>query len=204
MRIARIVKSNSHVDYVGRVLDRLEVAQMPAPEQYRFGQFVLIPAEEARGAAAWSGAVGIIYNSQLVNPDYNRLGPRLSPPPERNPVFTPDILNEQGILIGILLVGWFDRDARAQQGIPRTVIPVNSEVLAMDDDMVRLFHVDRDGRLALHYYPHVVTHARQFAQQLMLAVLDQLERLLGDRYGSEIRLLRRQINWQLVFQSKSL
>jgi hypothetical protein len=199
MRIARIVKSNSHVDYVGRVLDRLEVAELPAPEHYRFGQFVLIPNQGERG-----GAVGVIYNSQLVNPDYNRLGPRLSPPPERSPVFTPDILNEQGVLIGILLVGWFDRDGSARQGIPQTVIPVNSEVLAMGQDQVRSFHVGRDGNLALHYYPHVVTHARQFAQQLMLAVLDQLEWLLGDRYGSEIRLLRRQLNWQLVFQSKSL
>ncbi len=71
MKIAKIVKSNSHVDYVGRVLDRLDSARPPAPEHYRFGQFISIPTDAET-------MVGIIYNSLLINPDYDRLGPRLS------------------------------------------------------------------------------------------------------------------------------
>lgn len=196
MVIGKIVKSNSHVDYIGRVLDRLDSPEPPAPEDYRFGQFVFIP----NGAAA---TVAVIYNSQLINPEYGRLGPRLSSSPDMNAVFSPDLVDEQGVLIGLLLVGWFDADAR-RQGVPRTIIPVNSEIIAMGDEDARSFHMGEDGRLALHYYSHVVTHARQFAPQLLMAVLDQLEELFGDTSKAEIALLRRTLNWQQVFQNKSL
>jgi len=215
MRIGKIVKSNSHVDYVGRVLDKLEADQPPAPEHYRFGQFVSIPPifraggpDSARSNGGASGGacttVGIIYNSQLVNPDYERLGPRLSAPVELTTVFSPDLLNEQGILIGVLLVGWQDSSGGWRQGIPRPVLAVNSDIIAMSDEEIRAFHVNGGSRLAIHYYPHVMTHARQFGQQLLLSVLDQLEALCGDVSSSEVALLRRTLNWQLVFQNKSL
>jgi len=197
MRIAKIIKSNSHVDYVGRVLDKLDTAEPPSPEHYQFGQFVSI----STGAAE---TVGIIYNSQLINPEYGQMGPRLSSSAEMNSVFSPDLINEQGVLIGLLLVGWADADGRARQGVPRMVIPVNSEVVSMDDARVREFHTDAEGRVALGYYSQVITHARQFAPQLLLVVLDQLERISGDVSRSEIALLRRTLNWQQVFQSKSL
>jgi len=217
MRIGKIVKSNSHVDYVGRVLDKLEADRPPDPEHYRFGQFVAIPPIPRAGLSLTAGSngsgpgpggacttIGIIYNSQLVNPDYERLGPRLSAPVELTTVFSPDLLNEQGILIGVLLVGWEDPHGGWRQGIPRPVLPVNSDIISMTDEQVRAFHVDSGDRLAIHYYPHVMTHARQFGQQLLLSVLDQLEALCGDVSGSEIALLRRTLNWQIVFQNKSL
>jgi hypothetical protein len=197
MIIARIINSSSHVDYIGRVLDRLETPEPPAPEHFQFGQFVSIPA----GAATM---VGIIYNSQLINPEFGRLGPRLSSSAEMNAVFSPDLVNEQGIFIALLLVGWIDADGGCHQGIPRTVIPVNSDVRTMDDDEVRRFHTDRNDRLAMRYYSQVITHARQFAPQLLLAVLDQLETLFGNQSRSEIAVLRRTLNWQQVFQVKSL
>lgn len=197
MIIARIINSNSHVDYIGRVLDRLETPEPPAPEHFQFGQFVSIPA-------AATSMVGIIYNSQLINPEFGRLGPRLSSSAEMNAVFSPDLVNEQGIFIGLLLVGWFDGGNAPHQGIPRTVIPVNSEVTTMSSDDVRAFHTDRNQRLAMRYYSQVVTHARQFGPQLLLAVLDQLETLFGGQARSEIAVLRRTLNWQQVFQSKSL
>lgn len=229
MRIAKVVKSNSHVDYVGRVLDRLETSDPPRPEHYRFGQFVCIPAdtEASTHQQRQTGnggtrslhsdrdeadsyhedteyAVGIIYNSQLINPDYDRLGPRLSSPVEMNAVFSPDLLNEQGVLVGVLLVGWQNADGTPRQGIPRTVIPVNSDIVTMEDGVVSRFHQDSSGRIAIHYYSHVMTHARQFAQQLLLAVLDQLQSVSSSDLISEIELLRRTLNWQLVFQNKSL
>ena len=197
MIIAKIVKSNSHVDYVGRILDRLDSAAPPAPDHYRFAQFVSIPA----GAESM---VGVIYNSLLINPDYDRLGPRLSGSVEMNSVFSPDLIDEQGVLIGLLLVGWVDAEARPHQSIPRAVIPANSEVIAMSDSEVRAFHTGRDERLALGYYAQVVTHARQFAPQLLLAVLDQLEGMFEHSSKSEIAVLRRTLNWQMVMQSKPL
>ncbi len=197
MKIAKIVKSNSHVDYVGRVLDRLDTAEPPAPEEFRFGQFVVIPS-------AASTTFGIIYNSELINPEYGRLGPRLSGSTSMNAVFSPDLLNEQGVLIGILLIGWVDEDGSFRQGIPRLIAPVNSEVFTMSEVEIQTLHNSANGKLALHYYSQVITHAQQFAPQLLLAVLEQVEPLFADSSLGEIRLLRRTLNWQQVFQSKAL
>jgi hypothetical protein len=148
--------------------------------------------------------VGVIYNSQLINPEYGRLGPRLSSSADMNAVFSPDLVNEQGVLIGLLLVGWTEENESSHQGVTRSVIPVNSEVATMSEEEVRSFHTDKSGRLVLRYYSQVITHARQFAPQLLLAVLDQLEGIFGDTSKSEIAVLRRTLNWQQVFQGKSL
>src|SRR5688572_10133412 len=136
MKIARIVKSNSHVDYVGRVLDGLDTTAVPAPEDYRFARFVTIPNE------AYT-TFGIIYNSQLVNPEYGRLGPRLSSSAEMNAVFSPDLLHEQGVLIGLLLIGAVDEEGRVNQGVPRSIVPVNSDVFTMSAADVKSFHKGR-------------------------------------------------------------
>src|SRR5262245_50125225 len=150
MKIAKIVKSNSHVDYVGRVLDRLDTAEPPTPEHFRFGQFVVIPSDA-------STTFGIIYNSELINPEYGRLGPRLSGSTGMNAVFSPDLLNEQGVLIGILLVGWVDEDGSFRQGIPRSIVPVNSEVFTMSDIEIQTLHNAPGGKLSLQYYAQVMT-----------------------------------------------
>ena len=197
MKIAKIIKSNSHVDYVGRVLDRLDTAAPPAPVDYQFGQFVIIPTDSA-------SMIGVIYNSLLINPEYGQIGPRLSSSADMNAVFSPDLINEQGILIGVLLVGWRQTDDLIHQGVPRMVIPVNSEVITMKGEEVREFHTGVKSRLSLRYYSHVITHARQFAPQLLMVVLDQLDTLFGDNSKSEIAVLRRTLNWQQVFQSKPL
>lgn len=197
MKIAKIVKSNSHVDYVGRVLDRLDTADVPPLEEYRFARFVTIPSES-------STTFGIIYNSQLINPEYGRLGPRLSSSAEMNAVFSPDLLHEQGVLVGILLVGAVDEEGRVRQGVPRAIVPVNSEVFTMSEADVRSFHTGRDGRLGLHYYSQIITHAGALAPQLLLAVLEDLETLFSDTSAAEIQLLRRTLTWQQVFQNKSL
>src|SRR3954470_9874998 len=144
MKIARIITSNSHVDYIGRVLDKLETSEPPAPEQFQFGQFVAIPTDATT-------MVGLIYNSQLINPEYGRLGPRLSSSAEMNAVFSPDLVNEQGVLIGLLLVGWVEENGASHQGVPRMVIAVNSEVITMSEEEVRSFHTDKNDRLALRY-----------------------------------------------------
>ena len=65
MKIAKIVKSNSHLDYVGRVIDALDVALPPKAEDYGFAQFVSLPIDEDQET------VGVIYNSILVNPEYS-------------------------------------------------------------------------------------------------------------------------------------
>lgn len=188
MFIAKIIKSNSHVDYAARILDSLETDQSPKPGEYPFGQFVKIEIGEIR-------VVGVIYDSQLINPDYGSFGPRLTTPREHNSVFTPDYLNEQGVLIGVLLLGWLDGQG-AHQGVPRVVLPINSHVETMTDDEVRAFHLDEKGSAQLLYYSHVTTHAGLFAFQLLNSIIDQTAELIPDRERARLAILRKSLVWQ--------
>ena len=72
IKLAKIVKSNSHVDYVGRVIDALDADESPAATDYGFAQFVVMPLIDG------SDVVGVIYNSQHINPESGNYGPRLS------------------------------------------------------------------------------------------------------------------------------
>lgn len=188
MLLAKIVKSNSHVDYVARVLDRMETGGAPEAGDYGFGQFVKISVNSCE-------VVGVIYNSQLINPEFGNYGPRLSTPPDLNSVFSPDYLNEQGVMIGVLLLGWRDEQGNHQR-VPRVVLPINSMVDTMTADEVLRFHGHKHGSVQLGYYSHVTTHAGDFAFQLLTAVADQLEGLLDERECARLSVLRRTLSWQ--------
>ncbi len=190
LRLAKIVSSNSHVDYVGRVVDTLDADAPPSPADYGFGQFVSIPLNEEMDV------VGVIYNSILANPDYGSFGPRLSPAPELS-VLSPDYLNEQGVLIGILLLGWRELESKAiHQGVPRRVIPVNQEIYRLDDKDVFEFHKDASGRVQLHYYSQVITHAGLFSVPLIEAILEQLETSCAPEERQRLCVLKQALVWQ--------
>lgn len=188
MFIAKIITSNSHVDYAARVLDSLEVRDTPEISDYQFGSFVKIQLKD-------KSVIGVIYNSKLMNPEYGNFGPRLSTPPELNAVFSPDYLNEQGILIGILLLGSKNADG-THQGIPLEVLPINSEVVTMDKDEVHAFHHDSSGKLLLNYYSHITTHAGSFAFQLLTEIIHQLDQLTSADQRAQLGVLRKTLAWQ--------
>jgi hypothetical protein len=187
-RIAKIVASRSHVDYVGRVIDRLDAESAPAPADYGFAQFVSLPSDEA------NDVVGVIYDTQLVNPEYGSFGPRLSPPSELS-VLSPDYLNEQGVLVGVLLLGWRDASG-AYHTVPRRVIPVGQEIFSMADEEVLKFHRDAAGTLRLHYYSQVVAHAGANALPLLEAMLEQLEAGASAEERQRFCVLRKSLVWQ--------
>ncbi len=188
-RIAKIVASHSHVDYVGRVIDRLDAESAPGADDYGFAQFVSLPV-----GAGEEVVVGVIYNTLLVNPEYGSLGPRLSPPSELS-VLSPDYLNEQGVLVGVLLLGW--RDGRgAHHAVPRRVIPVGQEIFRLSDEDTLAFHRDADGLLRLHYYSQIVAHAGPFALPLLEAVLEGLETGASAEEKQRFCVLRRSLAWQ--------
>lgn len=188
MKIAKIVSSNSHIDYVGRVIDALDADHPPQAEDYGFAQFVTLPV------SAQTDVVGIIYNSQLINPDYGHFGPRLSPPADLS-LLSPDYLNEQGVLIGILLIGWREGETHTS-GVPRRVIPVGQEVHRMNETQMRGFHQDAKGNLQIHYYSQVIAHAGPFALPLIEAVIEQLEPSCSAEERQRLCVLKKSLVWQ--------
>ncbi|HZI17508.1 MAG TPA: hypothetical protein VEY09_02845 [Pyrinomonadaceae bacterium] len=201
-RIARIVKSNSHVDYVARVVDELDAEAPPAPEEYGFAQFVSVPVSDAEEV------VGVVYDTQLANPEYGSFGPRLSPREELK-LLSPDFLNEQGILLGVLLVGWRERAGggvggvgvagggwSARHGVPRRVVPVGQDVHTLPDAEVFAFHQGAGGRVQLHYFSQALAHAGPFAVPLVEAVIEKLEPACDPRERQRLCVLRKSLVWQ--------
>jgi hypothetical protein len=166
-RIGKVVKSNSHCDYIVQVDDAQDVVSPPRPEECGFGQFVSLDNAERH----W--AVGIVYNSQLFNPMFLNNGPRLSSEPD--PMFTPDLVQETRTLLGIVLVGnWAENDSLRYgiHGIPRVVVPANTPVYQMSANDVHRFHLDAEHRPQFRYYSHLLRSGGLLAQQLAQQVLD--------------------------------
>lgn len=189
MKIAKIIKSNSHIDYVGRVVDELDAENPPSADDYGFAQFVNLPLSENEEI------VGVIYNSLLVNPDYANFGPRLSPKPELGS-FSPDYLNEQGFLIGILLLGTRGGDGKIQHGVPRKVVPAGQDVYKISGEEVKRFHTDENDCLQIHYYSQIVAHAGLFAVPLLEAIIEQLSLDCTDSDRQRLGVLKQTLSWQ--------
>ncbi|MGI8786751.1 MAG: hypothetical protein ACR2HG_03175 [Pyrinomonadaceae bacterium] len=189
MRIARIVSSNSHIDYIARVIDALDAENPPSGEDFGFAQFVSLPLEDE------TQIVGVIYNSMLVNPEYSNFGPRLSPKPELGN-FSPDYLNEQGFLIGILLLGAIDRNRKITHGVPRRVVPAGQDVYKIEPEEIRNFHADQNDCLQIHYYSQVVAHAGLFAVSLLEAIIEELSLDCSDSDKQRLGVLKQTLAWQ--------
>ena len=189
MKIARIVSSNSHIDYVARVIDALDVAAPPSSEDFGFAQFVKLPLEDD------GQIVGVIYDSMLVNPEYSNFGPRLSPKPELGS-FSPDYLNEQGFLIGILLLGAIDKSKKIMHGVPRRVVPAGQEVCKIDAEEIKKFHADANDCLQIHYYSQIIAHAGLFAVPLLESIIEQLSLDCSDSDGQRLGVLKQTLAWQ--------
>lgn len=194
LRLGKVVKSNSHCDYLVQVDDRLEVRDPPQPEDYGFGCFVKL--EEAEGRH-W--AVGAIYNSQLLNPLFSNIGPRLSSEPD--PLFTPDLINETRLILGVVLIGSLEQgpsQVYGKHGIPSAVVPVYTPVFKMTDEDIYRFHLNQENRPHLGYYAHLIRSGGSFASQLTQQVLEQLidSKLFQGPERRALEILCKELSWK--------
>ncbi|MBW4652253.1 MAG: hypothetical protein KME20_04275 [Kaiparowitsia implicata GSE-PSE-MK54-09C] len=204
MLLGKVVKSNSHCDYVVDVADEFASPTPPNPDEFGFGSFVKLEGTNGRH---W--AVGVVYNSQLVNPMFLNNGPRLSSEPD--PMFTPDLISETRTLLGVVLIGWMvnqsaevgrgaspqsgrrlDQSALSQQGgvhdrprrvesspygihaIPRVVVPVNTPAHTMSEAEVHRFHLNEADQPQFSYYSHLLHCGGSFSGLLIQQVLQEL------------------------------
>jgi hypothetical protein len=192
-RIGKVVKSNSHCDYVVQVDDAQDVVTPPCPEDCGFGQFVSLDSEDRH----W--AVGLVYNSQLFNPMFLNNGPRLSSEPD--PMFTPDLVQETRTLLGIVLVGTLVEEKGQRfgvHGIPRVVVPANTPVYGMDPDEVHRFHLTQEGNPQFSYYSHLLRSGGMFATQLAQQVLTELVNggLFTGADQKDLMVVWREVSWK--------
>ncbi len=189
MKIAKIVSSNSHIDYIGRIIDSIDGGdEIPHASDHCFGQFVALQGDD-------EDVIGIIYDSRLVNPDYGSFAPRSGNRAELAR-HNADYAKEQGILIGILLLGTVDGSGRAFHGMPPKIVPVGQSVRKIDDNGVVRFHTGAGGHLQLHYYTQVVSNARQFAIPLLNSIIDQLCVSCSEIESQRLQVLKQSLVWQ--------
>jgi hypothetical protein len=194
-RLGKVVKSNSHCDYVVQVDDPLGSDCPPNADEYGFGSFVKI--EDEMQGRHW--AVGLVYNSQLFNPQFLSMGPRLSSDPD--PLFSPDQIYETRTLLGTVLIGWLKQDGKKMYGIqsiPKVVVPINAEVSVMTEDEVHRFHRNEGDRPQFCYYSHLLRNGGTFAAQLLQQVLIDLMASpnFNDSERRSLDLLCKELAWK--------
>ena len=194
MRLGKVVKSNSHCDYVVELDDKYSTELPPEADDYGFGSFVRL---EEEGERHW--AVGIVYNTQLVNPMFLSNGPRLSSEPD--PLFTPDLISETRTMLGVVLVGTLDQHKQmmyGKQGIPKVVVPINTPAWLMTQDDIYHFHCNASQRPQFTYYSHLLKCGGNFASDLIQQILTELvnQHLFHDADQRALELLRKEIRWK--------
>ena len=225
MIIGKIVTSDNHITYVCQVYRPREVEVEPSPADYAFGRFVRIAvrsgSDQANGnhqalsasdhQAPDAYAVGVIYDTILLNPAFGSLGPRLSSEAQLD-VFAPDYCAEQAVLISILVLGMIEqRQAAADQagchsvmhGVPPLSLELGSEVSTMTDEEVRTFHFfgDQGGcdpQPCVHvgYLPHLLGQRNSLLPMVTLRIIDQLEQLFPQNV-SLLSIVKRNFAWRL-------
>ncbi|WP_228025201.1 hypothetical protein [cf. Phormidesmis sp. LEGE 11477] len=192
-QLGKVVKSNSHCDYIVQLDTSNDVDSPPQIEDYGFGQFV-----KFESSRHW--AVGIIYDSELFNSSFLNSGPRLTSAPD--PVFTPDLIQDTCILLSVALVGSLqngdDHTHYGLHGIPRVVIPANTPVSQMSIDEVHTFHRSADGKPQFSYYSHLLRSGGAFAPQLTQQVLSELiaTELFSGAEQRALQVLRKEMSWK--------
>lgn len=190
MILGKIIKSNSHTDYVCEIYARTEVAAPPSPADYCLGTFVRIPV-----AGQPFDLVGLVYDTVLLNPEFGRLGPRLSGEAELA-VFSPDYLNEKVTLVGIVAVGTLAQDGTARQGAPVVAATSDSLVTGMNDDEVWRFHAGNPS-LRVEYVPQLLARGTPLIATMLRAVIARLRCLAsGPAQQALLDVLADELVWQ--------
>src|SRR5881398_3132928 len=162
MFIGKIVKSDSHINYVCQIYGPREVEVEPSPADYAFGRFVRVAVRSALADAPDTRiveralgksqepvtyAVGVIYDTQLLNPAFGSQRPRLSNETQVE-LFSPDYLTEQAVLVHLVMLGIVEHrtsgggslQSHIVHGIPSFPLELNSAVETMTDEEVHEFH----------------------------------------------------------------
>ena len=230
MAIGKIVKSDSHINYVCQIYAPHETDVQPRPDEYAFGRFVRVavrpqaqdepydPYDEVLGQPApISYAIGVIYNTILQNPAFGVLGPRLSNETQVE-LFSPDYVTERAILTYIMILGTMEVQPQddehftvlsVMQGIPSLPLSLDSEVEPLDDEMVRRFHYfgdpaggagSQEPYLHMGYIPHIIAQRNSLLPMVTLRIIDQLEHLFPQN-RSLLSIVKRNFAWRLKVET---
>src|SRR5256886_1204877 len=230
MFIGKIVKSDSHINYVCQIYGPREVEVEPGPADYAFGRFVRVAVRSAltdtpdtriveralgKSQEPVTYAVGVIYDTILLNPAFGSLGPRLSNETQVE-LFSPDYISEKAVLIYVMVLGMMEqRPVTSNQleilsvmhGVPLLSLELGSEIETMTDEEVRAFHFfmnpddpDKGTYLHMGYIPHIIAQRNSLLPMVTLRIIDQLELLFPENL-SVLSIVKRNFAWKLKVET---
>ena len=197
VRIGSIVSSNSHLDYIAEVYKDRDCDRPPKLHEREFGQPVFIKKVVDGTEHA---IVGVIYDTQLVDPDQGRTGPRLAQDDQAQ--FTPGYIEERTTLAGIALLGTAvvtdDRmltDPSHQ--MPRWTLEVDDTVYHCPDPLVESFH-RVGGKVQLAYMDRLVDIAGDLGSEVVVTLIDRLRGILPEDDPSQrvLDVVEQNVQWQ--------
>lgn len=194
--IGKIVKSNTHIDYVCQIHGPGEALELPEPTEFAFGSFVAIEPE--RNGSAADVLIGVIYDTLLVNPDFGNMGPRLSTRQELE-IFSPDYLAETATLVGILTLGWCDAGGAYHQGVPSLASTVNCPVRRLSSAEIQAFHADAQGQPLMRYASMLLSQRDPIISSLLITIIDNLG-FLFPHSQKRLTVMRNNIAWKSIVQ----
>jgi hypothetical protein len=196
--IGTVVKSESHMDYTVEILDGNVLDREPEPHEYGFGQPVFVHTTVDDTDHVMMGA---IYDTQLVDPDQGRAGPRLARDDQRQ--FTPGYVEEQTTFAGVALLGTAEVAAddsirSPEHGMPPWTLSVDDTVLRCPDAVTVDFHTDENGGLRMAYWDRLLDVAGDFGAEVTLAMIERLRDAFGDDGSNQqvLDVIERNVRWQ--------
>src|SRR6266852_1230936 len=230
MFIGKIVKSDSHINYVCQIYGPREVEVEPGPADYAFGRFVRVAVRSAltdapdtriveralgKSQEPVTYAVGVIYDTILLNPAFGSLGPRLSNETQVE-LFSPDYISEKAVLIYVMVLGMMElrmtpngeaEFLSAMHGVPLLSLELGSEIETMTEAEVRAFHFFSDqgepvkeAYLHMGYLPHIIAQRNSLLPMVSLRIIDQLERLFPQNLPL-LSIVKRNFAWKLKVET---
>ncbi len=229
MYIGKIVKSDSHINYVCQIYGPREVELEPTPADYSFGRFVRIAvrSEQAvdheaqvimalgKSTEPRTYAIGVIYDTILLNPAFGSLGPRLSNETQVE-LFSPDYISEKAVLIYVMVLGMMELQPvpgnqpevlSVMHGVPLLSLELGSEIETISDEEVRAFHFfkdpdspDKGMYLHMGYIPHIIGQRNSLLPMVTLRIIDQLEHLFPENL-SVLSIVKRNFAWKLKVET---
>ena len=203
----------------------------PGTADYSLGRFVRVAIRSAQtddpnvtldfalglGQEPVTYAVGVIYDTILLNPAFGTLGPRLSNETQVE-LFSPDYISEKAVLIYILVLGIMElrqtskgntEVLSAMHGVPSLSLELGSEIETMNDEEVQAFHFFQDATgspnsqqpyLHMGYLPHIIAQRSSLLPMVTLRIIDQLERLFPQNLAL-ISMVKRNFAWRLKVET---
>ncbi len=197
VRIGSIVSSNSHLDYVAEVYKDRDCDRPPELHEREFGQPIFIKKTVDGTEHA---IVGVIYDTQLVDPDQGRTGPRLAQDDQAQ--FTPGYIEERTTLAGIALLGTAvitdDRTITdPSHQMPRWTLEVDDTVYHCPNQFTKTFHLV-DGQVQLAYLDRLVDIAGSLGAEVVVTLINRLRELLPEDDSNQrvLDVVEQNVQWQ--------